>query len=81
VYDDTPVGTLRQAFAAGAFPIDGDPRKMARAMIDCAAQSPAPLRLTLGSSSYHGIRAALEARLAQLEANKAVTLSTDVDAA
>ena len=81
VYDDTPVGALRRAFAAGEFAIDGDPRKMARAMIECAAQSPAPLRLTMGSSSYHGIRAALATRLAQLEANKAVTMATDVDAA
>ncbi|USX29430.1 SDR family oxidoreductase [Oxalobacteraceae bacterium OTU3CINTB1] len=81
IYDDTPVGALRRAFDSGAFAIDGDPRKMARAMIDSASHSPAPLRLTLGASSYRGVRAALEARLAQLEANKAVTLSTDVDAA
>ncbi len=79
LYDDTPVGALRRAFASGAFAIDGDPRKMARAMIESVAQSPAPLRLTLGTSSYHGVRAALTARLAQLEANKAVTMSTDVD--
>lgn len=78
VYEETPVGVIRRGMASGAFAINGDPRKMARAMIDSLAQSPAPLRLTLGSSSYHGVRAALEARLAQLEANKAVTLSTDV---
>lgn len=81
VYEDTPVGALRRAMASGGFVIDGDPRKMARAMIDSVAQSPAPLRLTLGTSSYHGVRAALNARLAQLEANKAVTLSTDVGVA
>jgi NAD(P)-dependent dehydrogenase (short-subunit alcohol dehydrogenase family) len=81
VYDATPVGAIRRAFASGAFAIDGDPRKMARTMITMAAQSPAPLRLTLGTTAYHGIRAALTARLAQLEANKAITLSTDVDPA
>ncbi|EKG35840.1 SDR family oxidoreductase [Pseudomonas syringae] len=78
VYEDTPVGVIRRGIVSGAFVNNGDPRKMARAMIDSLKQSPAPLRLTLGSSSYHGVRAALKARLAQLEANKAVTLSTDV---
>lgn len=81
VYEDTPVGTLRRGLASGTFAVDGDPRKMARAMIESVAQSPAPLRLTMGTSSYHGIRAALNARLSQLEANKAVTLSTDVSGA
>lgn len=81
VYDETPVGALRRALASGAFAVDGDPRKMARAMIDSVAQSPAPLRLTMGTSSYHSVRAALNARLAQLEANKSITLSTDVSVA
>jgi len=79
VYENTPVGELRRALVSGAFAINGDPRKMARAMIDSVALPRAPLRLTLGSSSYHGVRAALNARLAQLEANKSVTLSTDID--
>jgi NAD(P)-dependent dehydrogenase (short-subunit alcohol dehydrogenase family) len=78
VYENTPAGAVRRGLASGDFAVDGDPRKMARAMIDSVAQSPAPLRLTMGTSSYHGVRAALHTRLAQLEANKAVTLSTDV---
>ena len=77
-YDDTPAGMLRRAVAEGTFKAIGDPAKMAQAMIDSAAHSPAPRRLTLGSTSYTAIRAALEGRLAELEAQKAVAFSTDL---
>ncbi len=49
VYDDTPAGELRRAVMAGAFPIPGDPAKMADAMMDAAEHTPAPRRLLLGS--------------------------------
>jgi NAD(P)-dependent dehydrogenase (short-subunit alcohol dehydrogenase family) len=79
-YDQTPSGEMRRMVAGGRFVANGDPAKMVRAMIECADRSPAPRRLALGSSTYASIRAALEQRLAELEAQKGITLSTDVDA-
>ncbi|ABD05237.1 short-chain dehydrogenase/reductase [Rhodopseudomonas palustris HaA2] len=78
-YDDTPVGEIRRAFAAGLFPVPGDAQKMAQAMIDSVDCTPAPLRLTLGSDAYAMVRANLVERLAALDAQKAVALSTDRD--
>jgi hypothetical protein len=46
------------------------------ASVDC---SPAPRRLTLGSSAYTSIRAALMDRLTALDAQKESALATDVD--
>lgn len=80
VYEDTPAGEMRRAVAGGAFSVPGDPVKMARAMIDSVDRSPAPRRITLGSDAYTKIRAALVGRLAALDAQKDLALSTDVDA-
>ena len=79
-YDDTPAGEVRRAVATGAFPLTGDPVKMVQAMIDCADRSPAPMRLTLGSGSYARIRSALVERIAALDAQKEIALSTEIDA-
>jgi NAD(P)-dependent dehydrogenase (short-subunit alcohol dehydrogenase family) len=79
VYDRTPAGDVRRAIASGAFAVSGDPDKMAQAMIDCVEASPAPRRLVMGSGSYGAIRAALLERLAGLDAQKQVALSTDGD--
>jgi len=79
VYDATPVGDFRRAAAAGQIPNNGDPRKMAQAMIDSVYASPAPRRLTLGSDAYAAIKAALTDRLAALEAQRAIAMSTDVE--
>jgi len=79
VYDATPVGDFRRAAAAGQIPNNGDPRKMAQAMIDSVYASPAPRRLTLGSDAYAAIRAALTDRLAELDAQRAIAVSTDVE--
>lgn len=38
-----------------------------------------PLRLALGSGAYASIAEALAARQRELEANKAITLSVDMD--
>lgn len=78
VYDDTPAGAMRRAVAARTLPLKGDPIKMAQAMIDSVDRSPAPKRLTLGSTAYTSIRAALMDRLAALDAQKDIALSTDV---
>jgi len=80
VYDNTPAGQVRSAVQNGAFAINGDPEKMVQAMIDSSERSPAPQRLALGSGTYVSIRAALLSRLAVLEAQKEIALSTDVDA-
>lgn len=77
VYERTPAGEVRRAVATGAFPVKGDPMKMVQAMIDSADRSPAPRRLTLGSDAYARVRAALADRLAALDAQKAIALSTD----
>ncbi|MGH6894728.1 MAG: SDR family oxidoreductase [Dongiaceae bacterium] len=79
-YANTPVGELRRAVAAGAFPTPGDPEKMALAMIASVDRNPAPKRLALGSDAYRMIRAALTERLAVLEHQKDIALSTDFGA-
>ncbi len=80
VYENTPAGEVRRAIASGAFPVSGDPIKMARAMIESVDRSPAPRRLALGSDAYSKIRAELVARLAALDAQKDIALSTEIDA-
>lgn len=77
VYEKTPVGDVRRAVAAHAFPIPGDAGKVAQAMIDCVDRSPAPLRLPLGSDTYTLVRGALEQRQAALEADKEIALAAD----
>jgi NAD(P)-dependent dehydrogenase (short-subunit alcohol dehydrogenase family) len=78
-YENTPAGEVRRAVASGAFKLTGDAVKMAAAMIDCVDADPAPRRLTLGSTAYRSIRAALVERIAALDAQKEIALSTDVD--
>jgi hypothetical protein len=77
VYDDTPAGAMRRAVAGGTFSLRGDVTRMARAMVEVAERSTAPKRLVLGSSSYTAIRSALSAWLAELDAQKDISFSTD----
>ena len=77
VYENTPVGDVRRAVASHAFPIPGDAVKVALAMIDSVEVEPAPLRLPLGSDTYNLVRGALQQRLAALEAQREIALSTD----
>lgn len=79
VYDDTPAGDVRRMIATGAFPVNGDPDRMAQAMIDTVDRSPAPRRLVLGAGSYTRIRAALTERLAALDAQQDIAESADFD--
>ena len=51
---------------------------MVQAMIDSVDRSPAPKRLALGSGTYSSIRNALLSRLEALDAQKDITLSTDI---
>ncbi len=79
VYDDTPAGAVRRAVAERSFAIYGDPAKMVRAMIDCADGAEAPRRLLLGRDSFDRVRAALVERLAALDRQREVALSTEAD--
>ena len=63
-YADTPSGAIRSA-------LFGE-----NAGADAAV---APRRLLLGSSAYTRVHAALRERLAELEANRAITCAMDVD--
>jgi hypothetical protein len=63
--------------AAHAFPIPGDPAKMAQAMINCVDAGTRPLRLPLGSDTYTLVQGALVKWLAALDAEKDGAYSTD----
>ncbi len=78
-YENTPVGEVRRAVEANAFPIPGDPRKMAQAIIHAAGLSPAPRRLVMGSGAYARIHQMLTGRLTALEAQKEIADSTEAD--
>jgi len=78
-YADTPVQALRRALDDGGF-VFGDARKMVREMLAALDASPAPRRLLLGAQAYTHVRTALQQRLADLEAQQAIALSTEMDA-
>jgi len=78
-YASTPSGELRRAVAAGSFAaIYGYPEKVVRAMIDSVDASPAPRRLTLGSTGLERMRTKLQRRFAELEAQRDVAYAADV---
>ena len=78
-YEKTPAGDIRRALTRGEFAAYGDPVKMARAIIESAAQQPAPLRLLLGKDAFDRVRGALTDRIAALDAQRDVALSTEID--
>lgn len=77
-YDKTPAGDVRRAIEAGSFPIKGDVDKTVQFIIDCVEESPAPLRLALGSDAYHDMRASLVARLSALDNQKEIALACEI---
>lgn len=79
-YADTPSGGVRRVLADGSFKLTGDPVRMVEIMIDSAGQAPAPRRITLGSTAYESIRAALADRLTRLDAQKSVAQDADLKA-
>ncbi|MEW5510010.1 SDR family oxidoreductase [Pseudomonas antarctica] len=79
VYDQTPAGDVRRAVASGRFALTGDPVKMAKAMLEVAAASPAPKRLLLGTGAYERVHGVLTERLAALEQQQEVAHSTEID--
>ncbi|WP_207483329.1 SDR family oxidoreductase [Arenibaculum pallidiluteum] len=80
-YDGTPADIVRRGMADGSFAVVGDPVKMVDRMIEAADAGDPPRRLTLGGTAYASVRAALTERLAALEAQREVALSTDADPA
>ena len=80
VYDETPAGTVRKALDGGTFAVKGNPYKMVDAILQSVAKTPAPVRLALGKATYASMKAALTARLAELEDQKDITLAMDDDA-
>ena len=76
-YDDTPAAMTRAARDRSR-PSLGDPALMAARIIDSVEQTPAPLRLVLGSDSYRFLRAALSERLAEIEAQRDTAGLTDI---
>ncbi|MBB4934826.1 NAD(P)-dependent dehydrogenase (short-subunit alcohol dehydrogenase family) [Lipingzhangella halophila] len=74
-YDAGPAGAVRRAVEEGTFQLPNDPARVTQAMIDSVDREPAPLRLPLGSDTYHDVRAALTARLAELDAQRDTALS------
>jgi NAD(P)-dependent dehydrogenase (short-subunit alcohol dehydrogenase family) len=78
-YDATPAGDVRRAVASGAFEVPGDAAKVVRAMIASADAPDAPRRLALGPDAYRDMRASLVARLAELDAQEELAMSTERD--
>ena len=77
VYENTAAGAMRRAVKSGTGFAFADANKTVDAMIECADRSKVPRRLLLGGGSYDRMHAAFTARLAELEANEAITRSTD----
>ncbi|WP_413105694.1 SDR family oxidoreductase [Streptomyces sp. Inha503] len=79
-YRDGPVGALRDYLsdrAAVKRDAIGDPRRMARAIIEAAEAAEPPRRLVLGSDAYEWIEKALHSRLSALRSQEAAARSTN----
>lgn len=76
-YDASPAGMARKMLESRTSVPLGDPRKMVAIMIDSVEQQPAPKRIALGSDAFTVMHQQLSSRLADLETQKAVALSTD----
>ena len=76
-YDASPSRRLNDVIDDTSLLPIGDPAKMVAAVITSVDHEPAPLRLALGSDSYEQITRSLTDRLAQLEGQRELALSTD----
>jgi NAD(P)-dependent dehydrogenase (short-subunit alcohol dehydrogenase family) len=77
-YKGTPAAMVHTMIKDTSRLPTGDPAKMVKIMLDSVEQNPAPKRIALGSDAYTIIQKALAERLAGLEAQKEVALSTDL---
>ncbi len=78
-YDQGPAGDTRRAVADGSFTLANDPEKIVDAMLALVDGGETPLRLPLGSDTYHDVRASLVARLAEHDAHRETALSVTRD--
>jgi NAD(P)-dependent dehydrogenase (short-subunit alcohol dehydrogenase family) len=76
-YDASPARAVHRMIEDASALSIGDPARMAAIIIDSAAREPAPRRIALGSDAYGAMTAALASRLAELEAQRDLALSTD----
>ncbi len=72
VYKETLASAVRRAFA-----VTGNSHKMVDAELRSAEQSPAPLWLALGRTTYESIKTSRSGRLAEHGAQKQITLTMD----
>jgi NAD(P)-dependent dehydrogenase (short-subunit alcohol dehydrogenase family) len=82
-YADTPVGQVREYIEAAGNLTGaalGDPRRVAEEIIAVASRPTAPRRLVLGSDAFTAVSSALASRLNELDADRAVSESTDFPA-
>lgn len=79
-YKSTPVGAIHTFLKDSTRVANGDPAKMVSLMIDSVDRSPAPKRLVLGPDAYNALVKALTARIADVQAQKELALSTDFSA-
>lgn len=76
-YDATPAGEVRRAVSGGGFEIRGDAGRTVDAMIRVADSARPRRRIALGSIAFANIHRALNARLDDLLAQEALTLTAD----
>ncbi len=76
-YDATPAGEVRRAVTGGHFTVKGDAARTVDAMIAAADAAHPPLRLTLGSTAFQSISAALSGRLDAILAQRDVAFAAD----
>ncbi|CAB3745883.1 SDR family oxidoreductase [Paraburkholderia solisilvae] len=78
-YEQTAVGMFRhRSREAGDANYGGDPRKVAQAIIAATDADTAPERLVLGADAYTVVHRALTQRLAALEAQQDIAMSTQL---
>jgi NAD(P)-dependent dehydrogenase (short-subunit alcohol dehydrogenase family) len=80
-YRRSTVGQYLKLVQMGRFPSPGDPDKVARVIVDLAADPAPPLRMTLGSDAIRNVGEALRKRLTALEAQAPGAAGTDAGGA
>jgi len=76
-YDGTSIRMVRAMLQGSDYRASGDPVRMAEAMIASVDQTNAPIRLILGSDAQASIDQALQARLADVQAQAQSAATTD----
>ena len=76
-YKGTPAAMVHTMIKDTSRLPPGDPAKMVKVILDSAEQNPAPKRIALGSDAYGAIHKALTDRLAALEEQRDIAVSTD----